>query len=270
LAEESRGFLGRLFRKNKEAARPVREELPISHPTVGLCFDYERGLAYDSPSLSDLGLRDILKVLDRHKLRATFNCPAKLCETAADQLEMIKEAGHELGVLGYADESPRDLTDDALKQLVFTCRNAFYNRGFLPVGFRSPHSHWDQRLCVELAKARFRYNAEHDHANHLYVLVPGDPPLVRIPLRTDDSALRSRKEKIFLATSKHHRVVRKAVHDGHFVAICFHPWILAEDLQRMRHWEEWLETAVKSGAKMVALEDALPREDGSTNSENND
>ncbi len=257
--EKGPGLLGRLLGK-KRRPRAARETLAHSEPLVGLCFDYERGLAYDSLSLSDAGLEHILKVLRSHGLRATFNCPAKLCETAVEQLEMIAEAGHELGVLGYADESPRDLTDDAIRQLVYTCRNAFLSRGFQPIGFRSPHSHWDQRLCVELAKQHFRYDAEHDHAEGLYVLVEGDPPLMRLPLRTDDRALRRREEKALLAMSKHHRLVRKAVQGRRFVAICFHPWILAEEPERMRHWEEWLETAIGTGAKIVALEDALPQE----------
>ncbi|MBN2561843.1 MAG: polysaccharide deacetylase family protein [Phycisphaerae bacterium] len=259
MPEDDSGFLGRLLgRRKKGLVEPIREELPISQPTIGLCFDYERGLAYDSEYLSDVGLDQVMKTLDRHGLRATFNCPAKLCETAPNKLKLIVEAGHELAVLGYADESPHDLADDALKQMVYTCRNAFLNRGYQPIGFRSPHSRWDERLPAELVRQRFVYNAEHEHARHPYILLPGDPPLVRIPVRTDDRALRSRKEKRELAVSKHHRVVRKAIQDRHFVTIGFHPWILAENVERMRHWEEWLETAIRSGAKVLALEDILP------------
>ncbi len=258
MAEEHAGFLGRWFGRKRSTGAAHHEAIPVSQPTVGLCFNYERGLAYDSAYLSDTGLEHVLKILQRHGLRGTFNCPAKLCETAADRLEMIVDAGHELGVLGYADESPRELTDGAMKQLVYACRNGFQSCGFKPVGFRSPRSHWDDRLCVELRRHGFRYNAEHDHSPHLYVLDPGDPPLIRVPIRTDDKDLRRREEKAQTARSKHHRVVRKAVEACRFVSVCFHPWILAENLERMRHWEEWIETAVGSGALMVALEDALP------------
>lgn len=258
MSEERQGLFRRLFRRARQPVETDRKELPVSEPTVGLCFDYERGLAYDSASLSDAGLQRVMDVLRGHGLRATFNCPAKLCETAPEQLEMIAKAGHELGVLGYSDESPADLTDDALKQLVYTCRNAFSRLGFDPVGFRSPQSAWDDRLCVELSRQRFRYSAEHDRAKRPYVLAGGNTPLVRIPLRTDDRALRRREEKSTLAIAKHHRLVRKAIQERHFVAICFHPWILAEDADRMRHWEEWLETAVRCGARLVALGEVLP------------
>ena len=50
---------------------------------------------------------------------------------------------------------------------------------------------------------------------------------------------------------------------GHFVAIAFHPWILAEEPDRMPHWEEWLDGAVNAGARVGALEDLLPTDVGS-------
>ncbi len=124
LAEDRSGFLGRLLGKTKQSTAAEREELPIPQPTIGLCFDYERGVACDSAYLSDIGLERILEVLRGYGLRATFHCPAKLCTAAPDRLKMIAEAGHELGVLGYADESPRDLSDDALRQMVLACRTA--------------------------------------------------------------------------------------------------------------------------------------------------
>jgi len=247
-------FFSRL-KKREEA--PPREELPLNAPTIGLCFDFPHGIDYTSKYLSEEGLNCVLKTLKAHGLRATFHCPAKLCETAEDQVTRIAESGHEIGVLGYADESPAELTDDALKQLVFSCRSAFAKLGLSPVGFRTARSQWDERLGPELARQRFLYSAEHDHAKRLYVLVPGTPPLVRVPIHTDDRGLR-RSENTYDATvSKHLRLARKAVQEPRFVSVCFHPWILAEDMQRMEHWESWLKLGLKAGAKLLALEDAL-------------
>lgn len=254
-------MFGRLFGKSGKGKPDVSgQELPIDHPTIGLCFDFQRGIDYSSEYLSDIGLEYILKTLKEHGLRATFNCSAKLCETSPDQLIKISEAGHEIAALGYADESPRELTDDAIKQLVYTCKAAFEKRKLHPIGFRSPRSHWDDRLCRELARQQFRYNAEHDHAKRPYVLVPGSPALARIPIRTDDRGLRRSEDTYDATVSKHLRAVRKAVQQRRFVAICFHPWILAEDMERMEYWQSWLNYGIKAGAKMVALEDALPAE----------
>lgn len=252
-------MLNRLFGKlKKREEQPSREELPVDRPTIGLCFNSPYGIDYSSKYLADEGLKCILKSLKAYRCRATFLCPAKLCDTDPDHVTRLADAGHEVAVLGFADESPKDLTDDALKQLVFSCRSAFTRLGLNPIGFRSPHSNWDERLCRELARQRFLYSTEHDHAKQMYVLVPGSPPLVRVPIRTDDRGLR-RSEKTYDATvSKHFRVLRKAIQETHFVSVCFHPWILAEDTKRMEHWESWLKTATNAGGKVVALEDALP------------
>ena len=254
-------MFGRLFGKSRKASpASAKKELPIDQATIGLCFDFQRGIDYSSEYLTDVGLDCILQTLRTHGLRATFNCSAKLCESAPDHLSKIAEAGHEISALGYADESPRDLSEDAIKQLVYTCRSEFAKRGLHPIGFRSPHSHWDNRLCRELARQKFIYNAEHDHAKCPYVLVPGSPPLVRIPVRTDDRGLRRSEDTYYATVSKHLRAVRKAIQHRYFVTICFHPWILAEDMERMEHWQSWLNFGVKAGAKMIPLQDALPNE----------
>lgn len=258
MSDRPLGFLSRLFGKKADSAPAARVDLPLDQPTIGLCFNYERGVAYDSEYLSDVGLDLVLQRLQHHRLRATFNCPAKLCETALPKLEMILAAGHEIAALGYTDEDARALSIDAIKQMLYACRNAFNARGLQPIGFRAAGGHWDDRLAPELGRHRFVYSAEHDHARKLYVLQPGEPALVRIPVRTDDRLLRSRQEKREVAISNHHRYVRRAVQERSFASICFHPWILAEDLDRMRHWEEWLDTAVGTGARLTALQDVLP------------
>ncbi|MBK8269201.1 MAG: polysaccharide deacetylase family protein [Planctomycetes bacterium] len=256
-------MFGRLFDKFKK--RPDGEpgeslELTVDRPTIGLCFNFERGLLYESEYLFDVGMQLILKTLKDYKLRATFNCPAKLCDVAPDQLKMIAQAGHEIAVLGFGDESPKELTDEAVRQLVFSCRSAFARRGLHPIGFRSPHSKWDMRLCRALARQNFRYNAEHDHAKHPYVIIKGPPSVVRLPTYTDDRGLRRSGDTQDSVISKHLRVLRKAIVKKHFASIVFHPWILAEDMERMDHWQGWVRAAVKEGAQVGAMEDLLPAE----------
>src|SRR5437867_1979070 len=116
--------------KDEPVSRPTVgggevRELAVRVATVGLCFDYERDLAFESAVLSDAGLEHILGVLQRHELRATFNCAAKLCEDVRSQIQMIADAGHELAVYGYAGESWAEMTPDVMKQMAYRCRNAF-------------------------------------------------------------------------------------------------------------------------------------------------
>jgi len=232
----------------------------VDKPFIGLCFDFERDIGFESKYLADTGLDYILQALGKHGLRATFSCPAKLCELVPDQIARIAQGGHELAALGYADESPQTLSDETLGQMIYSCIQAFASRGVRPVGFRSPGSAWDDRLSAELVRHGFRYSAEHEHAKQPYELIGGAKPLLRLPIRTDDRGLRRSEDTYNSTVSKHLRVARKAIQHGHFCAIAFHPWILAEDMERMEHWESWLEYAVHSGATVGALVDALPGE----------
>lgn len=251
-------MLGRLFDRFKKSGEPRRQETPVARPFIGLCFVFERDVGFESKYLADTGLTYILEALEKRGLRATFSCPAKLCELVPDQIAQIAQGGHELAAMGYADELLKNVSDDAIGQLVYSCVQAFAGRGVRPVGFRSPGGAWDDRLCAELARQGFRYNAEHDHAKQPYELLAGARPLLRLPIRTDDKGLRRSEDTHNSTISKHLRVVRKAIQHKHFCAIAFHPWILAEDMERMEHWESWIEYAVHSGAKVGPLADALP------------
>lgn len=253
----SEPWLQRLMHGWPGASAEARE-LPIERTTVGLCFDYGRQVRFESEYLSDKGLEHILTLLQHHGLRATFNCSAKLCKLATDQIHMIADAGHEIAAYGYADEVARDLDDDALKAILYSCREAFAKLRLQPVGFRSRRADCDERFYRELSLHRFLYNSEHDHAKRPYLLSDGTPSLVRVPVCTSDLGYRRNPQKSNVVVSKHHRYLRKAVAGGHFVSIGFHPWLLAEEWQRMVDFEEWLEVAVRSGARIGALVDALP------------
>lgn len=234
-------------------------ELAVPDTTIGLCFNFMRGMAYDSESLSDEGLVLVLETLAQRGLRATFFCSSKLCDTSPDVIRRIAQAGHEIGALGYADEVPTELPDEALTQLALSCRRAFEKLGIRVHGFRAPKSKWDGRLMSVLALHGYTYSAEHDHAHHPYWMETDVRRIVRIPVRTDDRGLRRSGETYDDVVSKHFRVLRKAIQRKCFVTVCFHPWILADSAERMDHWRMWLDQVVRSGAKAGALADALPK-----------
>lgn len=244
---------------DSSASPDVETDLTLPETRIGLCFNFMRGMAYDSVSLSDEGLDEVMAALEAQKLRATFFCSSKLCEAAHEVVRRIAQAGHEIGALGYADEVPTTLPDEALTQLALSCRRSFEKLGIRVNGFRAPKSKWDERLMSVLALQGYVYSAEHDHAHHPYWLQTESKPIIRIPVRTDDRGLRRRGETYDEVVSKHYRVLRKAIQRKCFVTVCFHPWILAESPERMEHWHVWLEQAVHSGARVGALEDALPK-----------
>lgn len=254
------GWFGRLFGvmpPTDQARGGAGDALPVTRTTVGLCFDYAPGFGFESTREADIGLDLILGKLRDMNLSATFFCPAKLCESMPGRLEQIASRGHELGCLGYADEEPRKLTDDALAQMIIACRSAFERRGWKPIGYRFPHSDWDARLNAILPRQQFIYHAHHDHAKHP-TRISQSPDFYRVPVCTDDRGLRHRQETVNLTLSKHLRYLRKAIARGTYVAIAFHPAILAEDPEHMSHWEEWVRAAVRSGAAVGPLMGALP------------
>ncbi len=255
-------MFGRLFDRFKKGSGSSGPELSLGKAFIGLCFEYERDVGFESKYLADTGLDYILGALDQRRLRATFCCPAKLCEVAPDQIARIAQGGHELAALGYADESPKSISDDALGQWIYSCVQAFASRGVRPVGFRVPNAAWEDRMIAELVRQGFRYSAEHDHAKQPYELPGGAKPLLRMPIRTDDRGLRRSEDTYNSVVSKHLRVARKAIQQNYFCTVSFHPWILAEDMERMEHWESWLDYAVHSGATIGPLADALPVEPG--------
>ncbi len=230
---------------------------PYTPPALTLSFDYERGLSGDDPTLADAGLDAVLAALARRKLRATFNCCAKLAEIAADRIRLIAAAGHEIGCHGYAHESPRDLTDADLRDMLRRSLDAFGGLSVRPVGFRSPQSHWDKRLMRELAAAGFRYSAEHDRASRPYVITRQPQVLMRFPVVTDDwDYIRNPAAPEVIA--RHTTYLRNAAAAKLPLALGYHPWVLAQDPQRIRDWESFVDLAIELQVPIAPFVDLLP------------
>jgi peptidoglycan/xylan/chitin deacetylase (PgdA/CDA1 family) len=252
----SSGWLGRFLKLGAEKGHG--EELRVDRPTLTFSFDYEGGLAFDDPELADQGLDYVLDALARRKLRATFNCIAALAESAADRLRAIADAGHEVACHGYMHGSPRDLNDLELRQTLFRAREMMERNGLRPIGFRSPRSRWDDRVYVGLARVGFGYNSEHDKSHFPYVLQRNPAPLMRMPIATDDWGYVKYPSQPERVPDRHYRYLRRAVANGYFLALGYHPWVLAEDARRLKDWESLVDLAIRSGLRICPFQDLLP------------
>lgn len=232
-------------------------ELPVGRATLVMSFDYERGFAGEDPRLADAGLERVLAGLARRGARATFCCVAKIAETAPQRLRQIVEAGHEIACHGYAHESPRDLPDGELRTMLSRCIDALGRVGVRPIGFRSPQSHWDERLMRELAGTGFAYSAERDRSEQPYVVAAGPPRLVRMPIVTDDWDYVRPDAKGARVEEKHGRLVRAAARGNRFVGLGYHPWVLAAESARIAAWERTLDDALAQGVRLCAFADLL-------------
>ena len=101
---------------------------------------------------------EILELLDRHTVRATFFVPGRVAERHPSRVEAIVDAGHELAHHGYTHTSPTALSrEEEEAELV---RGLEVLRAFAPVeGYRSPS--WDPSASTLelLATHGFRYSS---------------------------------------------------------------------------------------------------------------
>jgi len=229
----------------------------VKRATLVLSFDYERGFAGEDARLADDGLERVLSELGRRGLKATFNCVAKIVEAAPQRIRAIAASGHEVSCHGYAHESPRDLADGELGAMVRRCIDLFAAVGVRPIGFRSPQSHWDERLMRALAANGFGYSAERDRKNGPYVMVSEPRRLVRMPIATDDWDYVRPGGTGGSVQAKHAGLVRAAARLNRFLAIGYHPWLLASDSGRQRDWERTVDEAISLGVRIGTFAEFL-------------
>ena len=142
-------------------------------PTVCLTFDFDAislwvgPYAATSPSaisrgeFGAVGVRRILRLLDRFGIPGTFFVPGHTVETYPDHARAIIAAGHEVGHHGYLHENPLALGTRERERAVLERGLEVLDRvlGVRPAGYRSPA--WDNspftlELLLELG---FRYES---------------------------------------------------------------------------------------------------------------
>jgi peptidoglycan/xylan/chitin deacetylase (PgdA/CDA1 family) len=233
----------------------------VRKPTLCLSFDYERGFAGEDAGLADRGLEGVLHVLAQRRATATFHCVARVAQSAPERLREIRDGGHEIACHGYAHESPRDLTRDGQREMLRLAREAFERVGVRPIGFRSPRSHWDRRLCAALADEGYWYDAEHDAARQPYVLLDDPRPLLRLPIRGDDwdrvrrparSPGFGRPDEVEV---RHRGWLEASAARRGFIALGYHPWLLAATDGGLDGLGRLLDAALNAGVQVRRMGD---------------
>ncbi len=101
---------------------------------------------------ANIGIGRILKLLDEKGIRATFFTPSHTAVSFPGEVRAIRDAGHEIGVHGFAHESPvgleREAEADLLDRAIARLRTVL-GEEWRPAGYRSPA--WDMsRATVDL------------------------------------------------------------------------------------------------------------------------
>ena len=112
---------------------------------VAVNFDYESiwGMPWHDAYDLEAATRQILAVLEKHGVEATFFVVGKLVETHPQLIQMIAQAGHRIGIHGYKHEKLNEYSAEELaafeKQLTTIEQKVSHLTGRRPTAFRSPY-----------------------------------------------------------------------------------------------------------------------------------
>lgn len=99
----------------------------------------------------------ILRLLERHGVRATFFIPGRVAERHPHRVREIVAAGHELAHHGYTHTSPTKLSAEAEEEELLRGRAALEAFGAEIVGYRSPSWDLSPHTLGLLQRHGFRY-----------------------------------------------------------------------------------------------------------------
>lgn len=142
-----------------------------SKPQVCLTFDFDAMSLWlgtfdlDSPTAMSrgefgrVGVRRILKLLEREGVEASFYIPGHTVDSLPDECRAIRDAGHEIGHHGYLHESPVNLTESEERNVLDRGLDAMDRvLDVRPAGYRSPA--WD--LSAHSIDLLLEYGFEYD------------------------------------------------------------------------------------------------------------
>lgn len=127
----------------------------------------------DSPSdiqrgmfAGEVGIPRLLTFLQRRGIPSTWFIPGHSLETFPDQVQMVVDAGHEIGAHGYSHENPINLTDVQERRVMERCVELIEKvSGARPRGYVAPWWEMSERTAELLLEYGFTYDnsqAYHD------------------------------------------------------------------------------------------------------------
>ena len=144
------------------------------HPEAAGWLDVMSHQAYGPRT----GIARILRILDRHQVRATFFVPGYTAERSPDAVRSIRDAGHEIGHHGYLHEGAHSAPDEATEEarLLRGLEALDLAVGVRPLGYRAPMWEMSYRTPALLARHGFVYDSGLMDADHPYRLAVGPEP----------------------------------------------------------------------------------------------
>jgi len=182
-----------------------------------------------------VGLERIVKLLDAHKIPATFFVPSVSLAITPEMANVIKRSGrHEFGVHGWIHEMNTTLPDSAERALVKKALAELTQMtGTRPTGYRAPSWNFSPNTLSILRDLGFRYESSLMADDRPYELLQNGKPtgLVEIPVEwiLDDAPLFDPRGERYSAPRDVARVwmdeFDKAYEEGTTFVLTMHPHI---------------------------------------------
>jgi len=182
------------------------------------------------------GLGRVVKLLDRHRIPASFFIPSVSLQIAPEMAATIKQSGrHEFGVHGWIHELNTTLPDSAERALL-TKAVAELTRltGTKPTGYRAPSWNFSPNTLSILRDLGFRYESSLMADERAYELLQDGQPtgLVELPVEwiLDDAPLFDPRGERYSPPREVARVwmdeFDKAYEEGTMLVLTMHPHIV--------------------------------------------
>ncbi len=107
----------------------------------------------------EVGVPRLVKLFDRFGIKTTWFVPGHSAETFPEQIRMVVEAGHELGVHGYSHENPIAMTPQQEEDVLDKCIGLLEEvAGRKPTGYVAPWWEFSPVTAELLQKKGFKYD----------------------------------------------------------------------------------------------------------------
>ncbi|MFC4769467.1 polysaccharide deacetylase family protein [Effusibacillus consociatus] len=133
--------------------------------------DISRGLF-----AGEIGTPRLLKLFDKYNLKTTWFIPGHSIETFPEQIRMVVEGGHEIGIHGYSHENPIAMTPKQEEDVLLKCIDLVEKvSGKRPTGYVAPWWEFSNGTNELLLKHGIKYDHSLMHNDfHPYYVRVGD------------------------------------------------------------------------------------------------
>jgi len=120
----------------------------------------------------EVGIPRLLKLFKKYNITASWFAPGHTIETFPDQMKMIFDAGHEIGLHGYSHENPISMTREQEEAVIVKCIGLIEElTGKKPTGHVAPWWEYSKSTAELLVKhgVKYDHSLKHNDVQPYYV-----------------------------------------------------------------------------------------------------